>query len=189
LTGSAKELIRIRVFFINLILLTIIWTVASFNYYLINFELKYINGDIFNNFMISSASEIVSFIFAGIMFQIIGMKPSFVISFGIALTGSVTYMAYGSDGKNKLIPLMILGAKFGISSTFNIAYLSNIMLYPPILATTAFGICNLFARVATIVAPELAEIPNPVPMGVFSGLCILAIVSSVLLIKKKPKII
>jgi hypothetical protein len=68
LSGKARDLIKIRVFFINLIVLTIIWSVSAFNYYLINFEIKYINGNIFNNFMISAASDIVAFILSGLLF-------------------------------------------------------------------------------------------------------------------------
>jgi len=39
LSGSWKDLFKIRTFLINMIILVILWTFASFDYYLINFEL------------------------------------------------------------------------------------------------------------------------------------------------------
>jgi hypothetical protein len=111
------------------------------------------------------------------------MKLSLVISYSIALIGGLSYLFYGNkDGS--LVPVMILGAKFGISSTFNLAYLANVYLYPPTLSSTAFGICNIFARVATIVAPLLTEIKDPVPMAVFTALTGVALISSLFIIPK-----
>ena len=37
LTGSLKDLIKIRRHFINLIIMVVVWIGSSFNYYLINF--------------------------------------------------------------------------------------------------------------------------------------------------------
>ena len=42
------------------------------------------------------------------------------------------------------------------------SYLGIVLLYPTILASTAMGICNLLARVATIMSPMVTEVKSPI---------------------------
>ena len=76
------------------------------------------------------------------------------------------------NAEGALIAVFVLFAKFGISFAFNISYLSTPQMFPTALCATAYGICNLFARLSTVIAPELAEAPDPVPMSIFSIMCI-----------------
>lgn len=155
--SGLRALLRNRVLCVNLLIMIVLWTVTSFDYYMINFQLQFIQGNIFNNTMLSSISEISAYMLAGVLLEKINIKISFVVSYLISIAGSVTYMILGSTYPD-YVPYMILGTKFGVSSAFNIVYLANARLFPPILSSTAYGICNLFARVATIMAPELAEV-------------------------------
>jgi hypothetical protein len=102
--------------------------------------------------MISSASEIVAYFLSGIFITYLGIKTSCVISFAIAMAGTICYTIFADDYVSA-IPFMILGAKFGVAAAFNIIYLANALLFPPIIASTAFGICNIFGRLASISAP------------------------------------
>ena len=135
--------------------------------------------------MISSASEILSYIISGALLTFLGIKVSFFISYIIALVGSITYLIFG-NGNVTWVPFMILGAKFGVSSAFNVLYLANALLFPPIIASTAFGICNIFGRLATILAPEVAEVEEPKPMIIFSCLVGIAAIFCLGLITKLP---
>ena len=137
--------------FRNLIVLLFLWVAASFDYFLINFQLKYIQGDVFVNTIVSSVSEVCAYIISGALYDTIGPKVSFIASFIIAIIGSVFYIIFG-DAHETLIPLMILSAKFGISGAFNVVYLAN-GLFPPAYASTTFGMCNFFARLASMLAP------------------------------------
>ncbi len=83
---------------------------------------------------------------------------------------------------------MVLGAKFGVSATFNLAYVASAYLFPSIYSATAFGICNIFARITTILAPEVAEVKAPVPMILFTILAGIAAVLSFFIRTKQPKI-
>jgi hypothetical protein len=47
LTGSLKDLIKIRRHFINLLVFIYAWIASSFNIYLLTYTLKYIPGNIF----------------------------------------------------------------------------------------------------------------------------------------------
>ena len=70
---------------------------------------------------------------------------------------------------------MVLSAKFGISGAFNVVYLAN-GLFPPAYASTTFGMCNFFARLASMLAPQFAEFTAPLPMIIF---CIMAGLASI----------
>lgn len=65
---------------------------------------------------------------------------------------------------------MVLGSKFGISGSFNVVYLAN-GLFPPVYSSTTFGLCNFFARFASMLAPIFAEFEKPIPMTIF---CVMA---------------
>ena len=44
-------------------------------------------------------------------------------------------------------------ARFGIASAFAGVYIGNAILFPEILIGASLGLCNLFSRIATILAP------------------------------------
>jgi len=100
---------------------------------------------------VSSVSEVTAYIISGALYEPIGTKVSFVSSFSIAIVGSVFYIAFGETAKN-LVPVMVLGSKFGVSAAFNLVYLAN-TLFPPIYASTTMGFFNAFARLASMLAP------------------------------------
>ena len=74
---------------VNLICMTMVWVSASFCYYLISFQLKYIQGDIWINSIVSSSSECVAFALSGIIVKKIGLKWTIVMSFIVATVGMI----------------------------------------------------------------------------------------------------
>ena len=40
MTGTIKDIVRVRRHLINLIIMTLLWIVSSFDYYLLNFQTK-----------------------------------------------------------------------------------------------------------------------------------------------------
>jgi hypothetical protein len=142
---------------------------SAFNYYLINFLLKSLSGNIFVITSVSSGGEIAAYMLGGVAYQKIGIKPTLCGCFAISCLGSLSLITFGSNPSYKnLIPVMILFTRFGVSATFNISYLANAQLFPPIFAGTAIGICSMFAKFSTIIAPILAEVKAPIPMIVFA---------------------
>ena len=87
--GSLKELIKDKRHLHNLLLLLFLWVASAFDYYLINFQLKYIEGDIYTNTIVSSVSEVTAYLVSGALYEKIGTKVSFVGSFIIAAIGSI----------------------------------------------------------------------------------------------------
>lgn len=182
-------MIKIRKHFINLCILVVVWTASAFNYYLINFKLKSINGDVFINTTVASASEIVAYIVGGIAYQKVGIHLTLIVSFAISCVGAITLVIWeNSEGAVAAVPFMIMATRFGVSATFNISYLANAQLFPAIFAGTAIGICNFFAKTSTIIAPMLAEVHNSTPMIVFAILTgAAAVISSFIIVDKKEK--
>jgi MFS family permease len=160
----------------NLICMTMIWASSSFCYYLISYQLKYIKGNIFVNGMISSTSEIIAYIVSSFVLRQFGIRNTFLISFAISLIGMV---AITQTTNEVLLACFILTCKFGISQAFNVAYIGNLMLFPTDVVTSSFGICNIFARISTILAPFVAEIkPEMISYQVFNVVVFVAMIAS-----------
>ena len=68
----------------------LVWMSASFGYYLIGYDLKYIRGNKYINGIISSSSECVAFLLAGVLINKIGIKFTLIISYIFAIAGMLT---------------------------------------------------------------------------------------------------
>jgi len=146
------------------------WVSASFCFYLIGFELKYLPGDIFTNTYASACSDIVATAVAGPIFLKCGIKWSLVMSFGSSAVGAFIICIWGwTAGGQWTLPILVIATKFGISAAFNIVYLGNGVLFPTLFTATSMGICNIFARIATIAAPFVAEIDGVTPLWICCG--------------------
>ena len=168
-----------------------VWLSASFGYYLIGYQLKYIKGDLYVNAVITSSSEIAAYLVSGFLFEKFGIKIVLSASFLISMMGMGALIAYrpedrpDADNNQLLISLFILGSIGGVSCAFNICYLGTHTLFPVSIVATAFGVCNCAARVFTIAAPYVAELP-PVTTSqyTFLGVAFAAFASSILI--RKP---
>lgn len=171
---------------INLILMIVMWTASSFCYYFITFFLKYIPGNIYVNTSISSISEIIAYVFSGSLMKILGTKVSYLIAWAVAILGGVLMVCFSNV--DAAMGVFVLLSKFGVSFSFNNSYLATPMMFPVSLTATAFGLCNMVARLSTILSPVVAEFPFPSPMIVFTIVCIIAFVLTFFLrvIHKKP---
>lgn len=153
-----------------------VWLVTSFNYYLIQFLINTFK-QIYTTAIFSSISEIVGIVAGGALYQYYGVKGSLSLSFFIATVGAMAIVGYGlAHQESWLFPLFILVAKFGISSAFNIVYVSHSEVFPVLFAATALGICNFITRIFTGISPILAQIEEPFPMVIFTLLSLLGII-------------
>jgi hypothetical protein len=163
--------------------MTVIWIVASFNYYLITFYMKYVPGDIFINTSIGCFAEIFGDILSAVLLQWLGYKLAFIIAFLVAGVGGFCIGCVSTGGVGA--PFFVIWAKFGISFAFNLGYLAMPLLFPVDITSTCLGVVNVFARFLTIISPVAAEWEEPTPMLLWTALCILAIIGTVFL--RTPK--
>jgi Na+/melibiose symporter-like transporter len=157
MTGSIKDIVRVRRHLINLIIMIAVWIASSFDYYLLNFQLKSIQGNIFLNTFSSAISELPAVIISGFMYKKLGIKITLVTWFSVSFLGGICLLILGKSNQD-LIPIFILFSKAGVTATFNLCYLANAQIFPAIFAGTAFGICNIGAKLTTILAPMIAEV-------------------------------
>ena len=95
----------------------------------------------------------------------------------ISIVGMVLLREINTQN-NFLISCFVLGSKFGIACTFNMAFAGNLLLFPVSVVITTYGVCNLFARLATILAPYVAELDPRVSEWTFVAVATIALVST-----------
>ena len=165
----------------NLGVMAICFTTFSFNYYMVSFLLKYFPGNMFVNSAVSSLSDVSGNILGGIMYASFGAKRALGVSYSISILGGFGILLIQASTDNKtslLFPALVLIAKLGMTSVINILYVCNNEFFPVLFASTALGFCNFFARLATMLAPQVAEIQSQIPMVIFTGFCGLAAIAS-----------
>ena len=60
----------------------------------------------------------------------------------------------------------------GVVIAFDVAYLINAQLFPTILLSTVYGVCNIMGRSISIFSPIVAKLPDPFPLvalAIFAG--------------------
>ena len=181
---SVMFYLKQRVVLQNLLLMAYMWSAVSFCYYMISFQLKYLPGDIYENSLASSGSELLAYLIGGLCYSFLKIRKSFAISFVIALVGGILILTLGVKDVSYM-PLFVTLAKFGISGGFVIVYVATVDLFPTLFVATAIGICNFFSRFLTILAPQVAELDPPIPMSIFIALSALGLILSFFIIEKK----
>lgn len=149
-----------------------VWTTSTSCYYLLTYQLKYIEGNIYFNNIVSGTADIFAFLLSGSVFKTIGFKRTMLFSFFLSFLGMLFLLVlHPSSSNQSTLALLILISKFGIVQAQALAFIGNQHLFPaPVLATT-FATCNFFTRMATIFAPYVAEIkPEEVAMWTFLGM-------------------
>jgi len=164
---SARYYLAQRPVRINLAVMATVWLITSFNYYLIMFLVNTFD-QIYMTAVFSSMSDVSGIAFGGILFQQLGIKRSLSYSFMLSVSGALMLLGYGlSHQESILFPMFILIAKFGISSAFNILYVSHSTVFPVLFSATALGMCNFVTRIFTAISPILAQIEEPLPVIIF----------------------
>jgi hypothetical protein len=170
--------------------MSVIWSACSFNFFLVFFLTKYLPGNIFVNGMVSTGSGIAAYAFAGVIYKMAGLKRSIILTMSIAALGGVSILAYQITTKRDMkhhsdltFPVLFLLANFGVCSTFSTVFLSaaDETLFPRLFAGSAFGICNFLARTATLFAPLVAEMEGLTPMMIYTSLSLVSLLASVFL--------
>lgn len=90
-----------------------LWTTASFGYYLIGYQLKYITGDFWVNNVTSQITEIIANSLSTVIFKVFGLNITIVISYALSLAGMLS-LTFFKTQKQGWISLFVLGAKWGI---------------------------------------------------------------------------
>ena len=188
---------------LNIAKMTVMWCASSFSSYLLNFMNKYLEGSIYTNNYAESIAGGLACIIGAKAYSKLGIRLSFALAFSLGLFGGILIFLLESeriqaplfvlemfDGPIKLrkeaaldylVPKLIFFSKFGIQFAFISTYQSsfgNDRIFPPERRATAIGQCQLIARGLTILAPQVTEMPKPLPIGCFCLMSSLALLVS-----------
>jgi len=128
------------------------WIVGSFAYFMILFQMKYISGDFFVNIVTTSLSEMTAYYVGGLLYDRIGIKSTYLISYSIGVVGCLSYVLL-STTYPFLVPLLLLSSAYGFCQACMVNWLSNASLFPVIYASSTNGMCSFFSRLASIMSP------------------------------------
>jgi nitrate/nitrite transporter NarK len=157
-----------------------LWIASNFGLYMLVYVVKDLPGDFFMNQLVSGLIEIPLGIVGGIAYHALGPRGTYCGSFIVAAIGGFGIL-FSSSASVTVLSIFVSASKGGMKVTQEVNYLASSFLFPTIFAGTAFGICNAGAKFATIFAPPLAEIKQPIPMIIFSILVGIAICVSLFL--------
>jgi hypothetical protein len=73
-----------NLYLINFLVMNLAWSTASFNYYMLNYYLKYVPGDIYTNIIVASVSDMFASLISGLISNFIGTKKTIIFSFFMA---------------------------------------------------------------------------------------------------------
>ena len=156
---------------INLIVMAVLWLVWSFDYFLSNYQLKYLPGNVNVNTFASYATELVSYMVSGWFYSKFSLKQNIIGFYGLSFVFGMATLLYGLKHPNWSLVLFICMMRFGMSAGSNICYIGTPTLFPTLFASTALGFVNVLARLLTAVAPYVNEIEEPIPMLIY---CVIA---------------
>jgi hypothetical protein len=148
---------------------------------MIGFYMKYVSKDIFIATLTSCLGDIPLSIGGGFLYHYLGPKYSMPIFLAVAIIGSISLATWAAPISFNIFvkSFLVLISRSGIKCTFDSCYLANSTIFPAIFAGTAFGLCNIGAKLVTIFAPVMAEITPPTPMIIFSCLASIALVAAI----------
>ncbi len=177
MTGSLKDMIRIKKHAINLFLFILMWVQNTVCFSMINFYTKRIPGDKYSNILANCLVEIPAYAIGGVFLKFLGMRITNYIGASVAVIGGVLLIMYGevnADGSLKIpqfaYVFIVLSAKGGVLMLINTSYIGTATMFPPVFSGAAFGMCNTFAKLAAMSGPLIAELKDPIPSILFTSL-------------------
>ncbi|CDW88844.1 organic cation [Stylonychia lemnae] len=184
LKGTLGELFKNKTYLRNLLIMTTIWSFGSFGFFFIPFYLDTLKGNTYLFAIFSGSAELLASLACILVTRCMTLKQSIILFCGISCAASFAIIfAFGST--DILVAVLILFNNFGITSTFDVAYLLNTQMFPTIFLGTAYGFCNIVGRFISIMSPIIAKIVHPYPliiMVIFSGIS----ATLALLLKRMP---
>ena len=165
----------------NLLVMVLVWVATSMAYYITNFILKYVDGSIFVNTFASAASDCSSILLANYFYVRFGLKQALFWSYIVAFAGAFLLIWFETTA-TALVPFFLIIMKFGIGSAFGLIYVAN-LIFEVQFSSQTLGICNIAARICTLLSPLIVEKEKPFPLVIF---CALSLFSGFLITMLQP---
>ena len=131
-------------------------------------------GSVFLNFFFDWCSELVAIPVCGYLYKRLKMRALFTVLFALSTLGAILMEIFPMNVK--LMPVLIVITKFGLSGALVTLTNSTTDVFPAMFAATALGICNFSARILVSMSPFIAAIKNPIPMWVLTAILVIALI-------------
>ena len=112
----------------NLIGAVILWSMCSFNFYMLTFFMKYFPGNIFENSLCFAVSDLLAFTLSGLVIKYTSVPRGYRLAFLISSCGGGLYILFKSV--TSLIPIFLCLSRIGVTMAFNMGYISVPRLFP-----------------------------------------------------------
>ena len=186
----------------NVVRMSIMWASVAFTTYLLHFQLKYLQGNIFTNNNYCAISDFIAVAVGGVIYHQKGLKWTYYFSFGLGLIGGIgilyletihswemaskdtltrEFLAAESANFHTRMPAAIFLSKFGIAIAFLTSYFASFndnRIFPIERRATAIGICNLIGRGLTGLAPMINELNEPIPCCFYVAILCVALINA-----------
>ena len=160
----------------NLLAAIFLYCEGIFNYYTLTFYLKYFPGNLFTNSLFFACSDLLAFVFAGMLLYFTSVRFAIRVGSAFAAIGGFLYLFLSPHAA--LIPFIVCFSRVGQSTIFNITLISVSRLFPTLFTANAYGIVNFCGHSVACLAPFVAELNDPAPFIVFLSLIAVAVLSS-----------
>ena len=141
---------------LNFTILAVLWSIVQFAYYVFNFMIRFLPGDLLSNAFASAYAEILGVFVSGILYHFLGLNFSLFTSFMISTVGA--YLLLDGQVDWFLTSIYCFAARTGICLSYNILYFNSKQMFPSDIQDSAMLTLNLIGRIITIGAPILAEV-------------------------------
>lgn len=168
---SLKDVLKSRKLIIRIIICSFMWLVNTFVYFGLCLNSVNLAGNKYFNFCLVSMIEMPAILFNGYFSTRVGRRWS--------LFGSMLLCGFSCISsvfmKNELAWLkliLIMIGKFGISMSFSLLYVYTTELFPTSLRNRLLGICSLFGRMGSMLAPQtplLVKYYEQMPILIFGS--------------------
>ncbi|XP_046339725.2 solute carrier family 22 member 15-like [Haliotis rufescens] len=171
------------------ILCAFIWFTCSVTYYGMMFGVHSLSGDVFLNIILLQLVEIPVYVSTFWLNNKFGRKWTafgFLLLAGFAMCGSLG--VYLASDRGIIVNVLALVGKFGIGGGWMVMYLFTNEIYPTVIRSLGFGVCQTASRIGGVVAPMLLLMDENnilVPFIVMGGMLMISCVCLVLLPETK----
>ena len=122
---------------------------------------------------------------AGVVQTLFGTKKAFTLCYLVGCLGATAMLLNWDNAR--IFPALLITSVFGVAASFNLCFIANSELIPTLLSASAFGFCNVAARLLGVFAPQAAELDFPAPEAILIGFTIVAAILAQALDISPPK--
>ena len=171
----------------NLVKVAILWCCSQFCIFIRSFLMKYLPGNFFMNQSASFTAELLTCLTCLALGSL--YEPKHLLTFfnGVLALGALPLLFYGvgdSDEYRVIVAGCVVLVAYGTYGSLVSLYLSHTELFPVVFRTTTLGICNISGRLCAILAPLIAELPEPFPQKTLLVVSLTALMVSLFIEKK-----